>query len=161
MANFSISFEKTISFEGFYSSREDGETIFGIDRKYWPVWEGWKIVDDLKKDNNINSLKIDNNFIQLVKEFYKKNFWDQIDGDIIYNQNIANIIFDSAVNSGVKLAEMLANLSSENYLEDDNDKNCFIMTYRINHIKYLMSCVENNPINIKYLVGWIKRALNN
>ncbi|WP_163398151.1 glycoside hydrolase family 108 protein [Flavobacterium fluviatile] len=36
----------------------------------------------------------------LAKKLYKKYFWDDIQGDILKNQSIANLIADHAVNSG-------------------------------------------------------------
>ena len=36
--------------------------------------------------------------------FYKANFWDKIKGDEIESQEVANALYDFAVNSGVKKA---------------------------------------------------------
>jgi lysozyme family protein len=38
--------------------------------------------------------------LSLAKQLYKKYFWDDVQGDTIKNQSIANIIADHAVNSG-------------------------------------------------------------
>ena len=38
---------------------------------------------------------------RLVEEFYRENFWDEIKGDNIPDQNLANLMFDVSVNGGV------------------------------------------------------------
>jgi lysozyme family protein len=48
----------------------------------------------------------------MVQEFYREQFWNKINGDEIPNQELADQVYDMAVNSGVGTAkEMLKQLS--------------------------------------------------
>ena len=37
-------FHRALAAEGYYT--DSGPTYRGIDRRYWPEWEGWAIIDD-------------------------------------------------------------------------------------------------------------------
>lgn len=108
MALFIIAFEQVIKKEGIYSNDPDdngGETCFGISRKNFPLWDGWKEVDRLKKANGtIKTLSIaigNNSLIKtLTKQFYKAVFWDFLKLDHVNAQALANELFDAAVNLG-------------------------------------------------------------
>lgn len=63
----------------------------GISRVYFPKWEGWELLD--------NSKHIDES---LVKDFYNKYFWARINGDLIEDQHMANLLFLFSVLSGKK-----------------------------------------------------------
>lgn len=98
----------TMGNEGGYSNDPvdaGGETICGISRRFFPNWEGWKIVDQVKSLNgNIDDLLKDVSFKMVVAKFYKATFWNIFLGDEIKDQNIANELFDTGVNMGVKTA---------------------------------------------------------
>lgn len=102
MANFLIAYKKTGGFEGGYTwlkGDSGGETYCGIARNYWPKWAGWSIVDankPIKPGAFLKNEKLDS----LVHEFYKKNFWDVVDGDKIEDQTMANTLYDFGVNAG-------------------------------------------------------------
>jgi lysozyme family protein len=102
MANFDIAYKKTSGNEGGYanvSGDNGGETYCGISRKFWPNWAGWKIVDankPLKHNQIIKNPTLES----LVKGFYKKEFWDKIEGDKIDNQDVADTLYDFGVNAG-------------------------------------------------------------
>lgn len=106
MANFEIAYNRTNINEGGYANvtgDNGGETYAGIARKFWGNWEGWKIIDKFKKNNGPlrrNQVINDPELNRLKKEFYKKNFWDVINGDAIENQRTANTLYDFGVNSG-------------------------------------------------------------
>lgn len=105
MADFKIAYVKTSNFEGGYANVKGdrgGETYAGITRKYFPKWAGWKIVDDYKRKYGIKhgqrlkNVKLE----ELIKAFYKKEFWDVISGDEIEDQGTANRLYDFGVNAG-------------------------------------------------------------
>ena len=102
MADFKLAYPKTERFEGGYAMVPGdlgGETYAGITRKNFPKWEGWDIVDAAKplKWNQ----RIKNNLLDdLVEKFYKKVFWDVVDGDDITDQLTAERLFDFGVNAG-------------------------------------------------------------
>ena len=106
MADFKIAFGITNKNEGGYVNDPadyGGETYCGISRHNFPKWLGWLIVDEhkpLRREQIIN----DEGLEVLVEEFYKSNFWNPINGDNIPNQDLANQVYDMAVNSGVHQA---------------------------------------------------------
>jgi lysozyme family protein len=108
MANFNISYSKTMGNEGFYADDPDdvgGETWKGIARYYHPTWDGWKIVDYEKAQPNFPAgLKTNIVLEEKVKSFYKANFWDVWLGDGYASQALADEMFDTGVNMGVSRA---------------------------------------------------------
>jgi len=107
MADFNEAFEITMGHEGTYDNDPDdvgGETYRGIARRYHPNWEGWKIIDDCKKfDFSIEEcLRLKGGDINdRVKDFYKDKYWNPFCGDEIFNQMVANEMFDTGVNMGI------------------------------------------------------------
>lgn len=104
MANFENALDKVLQFEGFYSNDPDdqgAETIFGVSRKFNRDWQGWKIVDKYKMLANFPECLKDNiELVEDVKWIYRHKYWNQMLGDKILNQNIANHLFDACVNMG-------------------------------------------------------------
>lgn len=171
MASYHDSLILTLKHEGGWvdSSKDKfgGETFRGISRKNWPNWEGWEIIDRYKSDAHFPGiLYLDDKLIQLVEDFYRKEFWDKIQGDLINYQSVANKIFDVAVNCGVKIASKYAQKTAiaitkftitvdgiigPKSLELINqcDPIEFLRTFRELVLKYYESL--NNPIFIK---GW-------
>jgi lysozyme family protein len=112
MADFLKAHKKTAFNEGGYANDpkdRGGETWKGIARNFWPNWEGWAIVDSYKKKNGFpGNLKNAPGLEDMVLKFYRKNFWNPIRGDEIEKQDVADPIYDMAVNSGVPTAIRLA-----------------------------------------------------
>lgn len=110
MANFKISFNKTMGHEGGYVNDPDdagGETYRGISRRFNPSWEGWSVIDSCKKNGfDIKKcLDVNKDLLNtVVMNFYKDKYWNPFWGDEIDNQAIANELFDTAVNMGVHRA---------------------------------------------------------
>jgi lysozyme family protein len=104
MADFIESFKRTDAFEGGWcdtKSDHGGETYHGISRKFFPLWPGWVIVDQMKSVPDFpKNLATVERLPRLVQNFYKTNFWDPIKGDLIPNQTIAEEMYDTAVNCG-------------------------------------------------------------
>lgn len=111
MADFDPAYERTSVFEGGYSnsSADRGkETYCGISRRYWPSWEGWAIIDSAKESQTfLLDLSQNASLQNLVKDFYLNNFWNAIKGSLISDQDVANEVYDSAVNFGVIPAVIL------------------------------------------------------
>lgn len=105
MASFDIAYKRTAKFEGGYVYDPDdngGETYAGISRKANPSWAGWKIIDSTRKKQGFpKSLNNNTELKQLVKNLYRKNYWNLIWGDKINNQRVANELYDFGVNAGV------------------------------------------------------------
>jgi lysozyme family protein len=106
MANFKEAYNITLGHEGGYvndATDRGGETYKGIARKIHPTWGGWVIIDKHKSETNKleSVLNSDANLQLQVEAFYKKEFWDVANLDLISSQKIANKIFDAGVNQGI------------------------------------------------------------
>lgn len=87
MANFDISFDKTMGVEGGYAHLAGdvgGRTMYGIAEKFHPHM--WVNGPPTKAQ---------------AKEFYRTTFWDKLRLSDIRSQALANELFDSAVNLGL------------------------------------------------------------
>jgi len=122
MAEFKISFSKTMAAEGGYAnapSDRGKETYRGISRAMNPQWKGWAIVDALRKEPGFpKNLASHPELDELVLDFYKEMFWNPIKGDQIASQEVADELFDTGVNMGatipVKFAQQALNLLNRN-----------------------------------------------
>ena len=122
MAQFSLSYRKTGKNEGGYANNPNdkgGETWRGIARTRHPEWEGWEIIDKKKLESDFpNSLDIDAFLPNMLVKFYHDNFWVPISGDLIPDQDIADRLYDIAVNSGpgtaIKFLQTSINLLNRN-----------------------------------------------
>lgn len=108
MADFVKAYYNTMKIEGGYSNRPNdrgGETWKGIARNANPTWEGWKIIDEMKLQNDFpNSLNGRASIQPLVLSFYKMNYWDVNRLDRFTNDTIAEEVWDTGVNMGVETA---------------------------------------------------------
>lgn len=80
---------------GYVHHHDDpgGETNYGITRK-------------VATENGYNGLMSEIPFTK-VKEIYRKKYWDKFLGDLIPDQEIAEEIFDTAVNCGVETVVLM------------------------------------------------------
>lgn len=99
MADFKQAIGKILKSEGDYVNDPDdrgGETKFGISKRSYP-------------NENIKALTRER-----AEAIYKRDFWDKIGGDHLKNQQIADLLVDSAVNEGVvpaiKRAQKIVNI---------------------------------------------------
>lgn len=163
MANFVPAFEAMIKNEGGYVLHEvegdrGGATYAGIARNMHPDWPGWQFIDD--KDTPP---------AQMVRDFYKFNFWDRIKGDELQHQAIAQTIFDFYVNAGaaaVKLAQLVVDATPDGKIGpasvaalNQQQPETFVMAYTIAKIARYRDIVMRNRSQGKFLLGWINRAL--
>lgn len=104
MIDFNEVFKKTIKFEGGYSLDPDdpgGETYKGISRIHHPYWSGWEKIDDYKESGILGIVDKDHIVHDRVRLFYETHYWRRIRGKDLYYQNLAEVVFDTAVNMGV------------------------------------------------------------
>lgn len=108
MADFRTAYQIVMTNEGGYANNptdRGGETWRGIARKIFPTWSGWVFVDAAKQQANFPSNLAANDQLQkLVLAFYKENFWNKLNLDLVNNQKIANELFDTGVNMGSGVA---------------------------------------------------------
>ena len=106
MADFKKAFERTDAYEGGYANDPDDrgeETFRGISRAFHPGWSGWRYIDEIKGtlpcaqwNDAMRRATSD-----MVEAFYRTFFWNTIQGDALPNQEVANLIYDAAVNQSV------------------------------------------------------------
>ena len=167
MAEFDPSFETMIRNEGGFKLHEvendrGGLTYAGIAQNFHPTWPGWE-----KLKNNPDDPEI----TQLVKDFYKDQYWDRVKGDLIESQAIAESIFDFAVNAGIKtsskLAQIVVDATPDGIIGKKTvakinayDEALFISNFALSKIARYANIVNKNRSQSKFLLGWINRTLN-
>jgi len=162
MADFNTAIVKTLAREGgakYTDDRDDpgGATKYGISQRAYP------------------NLNIRNITEADARDIYKRDYWDRIRGDEIKSQIVAENIFDTAVNMGVRTAGKLAQLTfninpvdgiigrlSLKKINESPDKlkeELFIAKFTIAKIaRYAYICNKRKESR-KYLLGWINRSL--
>lgn len=104
MADFEKAYNKVvIHHEGGYVNDPDdpgGETFGGISRRSHPKWQGWKIIDAMKKHPEFpKCLYRDQQLLQLKRELYLNEYWTN-SYDLIADDELSTKLFDLAVHSG-------------------------------------------------------------
>lgn len=113
MADFLTSFNISMKAEGGYANNpldNGGETYKGVARKFNPQWSGWQIIDTVKATHpaNLNAALGQNAGLQTaIQLFYENNYWNPNSTGAINDQQIANQVFDTAVNCGTGTAKFL------------------------------------------------------
>lgn len=163
MADFLPAYEAMIRNEGGYvlhnvPGDRGGMTYAGIARNMNPQWPGWPLIDAKQEVP-----------AQLVREFYKRNFWDNILGDELQHQATAQSIFDFHVNTGRParvLAQVVVGATPDGSfgprtvrLLNDYDPDKFVMAYALAKIARYRDIVTRDRTQAKFLLGWINRTL--
>lgn len=66
----------------------------------------------------------------------------------------------TAIDSLIYYREQLKRIQDTlTYVKDSLGEDLFIARYKLGRIKYYTNIVDNNPSQIKFYKGWIKRAL--
>lgn len=113
MSDFLIAYNRTNGNEGGLSDNPHDKGKFtyrGIASAFWPNWKGWPIVHATVAKYNgdfklANKDLANNTALQsLVKGFYMANFWNVLSLSQIYDQQIANNLYDFEVNAGTGAA---------------------------------------------------------
>jgi lysozyme family protein len=174
MAQFKPAFDKTVASEGGYVNDPDdpgGETYKGVARKMHSKWPGWTIIDMLKRQSGFPAILNTNAELQAeILSFYEVNFWDRLNADQIESQEVAESIFDFAVNAGVvtsaTLAQMVVNSETDgiigtnsiNSINEFNQEH-FLAAFTVAKIARYVNIVKKRPTSRKYFYGWVLRAL--
>ncbi len=162
MADFLTSQAAVLHNEGGYTLI-DGDTYRGIARRFFPDWEGWKIIDRLKplvQGEIIQDRKLDD----LVNAFYKANFWDKMKGDGVQNQAIATYCYDWYVNAGgnaIKSIQHMLGLQQDGVCGEQtlaalNAAGNILQLLHSRRIVYYQHVATGD--HSKYLAGWESRA---
>lgn len=96
--------------EGGYANDPNdpgGETYKGVSRKFFPGWTGWALIDQHKTDpaGFQFALQTDGKLEQMVLDFYKTNFWDDLKLDYVKEQPLCVELYDTGVNMGLPIAK--------------------------------------------------------
>ena len=177
MADFLKCFEKVIELEGGYTLHEvfgdrGGMTYAGISRFHWPDWDGWKRIDAGIFDDTLK---------KKVQTLYRKEFWDKIMGDIIGSQKMAFVIFDFAVNAGLRasvyLCQKIVGVKQDGVFGPVTLKalstfagngELFVAKFGLERVFMYKDICKNDKrrkqdkvvSNLRFLEGWINRVQN-
>ena len=164
MADFRPAFERMIRDEGGFvlhnvPGDRGGQTYAGIARNMHPKWPGWTVIDSGGTPA-----------AQLVHDFYRILFWDDIKGDQIVNQTVASDIFNFYVNTGRPakvLAQVVVNMTPDGAFGPQTiaainaaEPEKFVLAYALAKITRYRDIVQRDRTQIKFLMGWINRTLN-
>ncbi len=164
MAEFLPAFDRMSSNEGGYkltNVKDDrgSVTYAGIARNRNGRWAGWSFIDRGEIPPT-----------QMVRDFYRANFWDAVKGDYILHQSVAESLFDFAVNAGastaIKLAQIVGGVAADgqvgpktltaiNSMDDDE----FVTKYALAKVARYHAIVTKDRTQIRFLLGWISRTL--
>ncbi len=156
-----------------FNKGESGYTFMGIYEGAHPSWKGWELVYrtlELYKDLRKASYECYQNVFltDLVKEFYKANFWDKLRLDEVKSEKIADLIFKFAVNVGIKravrYAQMVANVRIDGIVGANTinalntlDSGYFEERYKAEFIKFYERLAKDNYYKY-FLKGWQNRV---
>lgn len=114
MADFDLAYARTNGYEGHglsdVPSDRGGETYAGISRVMHPKWEGWAVIDKYdRRARGWQPTAADQALLdRLHAAFFRGEFWLRVGGNLLPDQDVANEVYDSAVNCGVgRAAEWL------------------------------------------------------
>ena len=170
MDDFSRSFNFLMKLEGGFKLHEvpgdrGGMTYAGIARKFNPEWGGWEFLDNREKPP-----------ATLVKEFYHRKYWVQIQGDSI-KWPVNCSLFCCAVNMGTRKAIILIQIAvnalyGERKLKPDGiigdktlsavstcDPKALLSAFTVAKVARYAEIVKRDRSQRKFLFGWINRAL--
>ncbi len=174
MANFNTAYNLTMAAEGGYvndPSDSGGETFKGVSRNNNPNWSGWAIIDSIKATNpaNLNAALNQNTaLLANIMGFYELNYWNVNQTGSINNQQIANQVFDTAVNCGAGTAARFLQqaaavnadgiigpltLAAVNNADPETLYNQFIGLRK----QYYVNIINRNPSQAKFQRSWFSR----
>lgn len=180
MANFEIAYKLTSAAEGGLVNHPNdpgGLTYKGITIRDHENWPGWKYVDRKKM------IVTDQKAIDIEhKILFKKLYWDTFKGDLVKNQEIANEVFDTGINMGTGIAEIMLqralNVTNKNQtlypnLKIDGDIGPKTLSYLNTHpepklvlkilnvlqgARYVSLCEANEKLE-SFIAGWINHRV--
>jgi lysozyme family protein len=100
-------------------------------------------------------------------QIFQTNFWDNMLGNAIEDQNIANILFDGHVNhgrTGLRIMQRVLGIKVDGVVGDltiaainkANGKTLFL-TYQQARVDFYKQIVKNKPSQQVFLEGWLRR----
>jgi lysozyme family protein len=181
MAKFAPAFAKIIELEGGYIDHEDdrgGPTNYGISLR-WLKSTGDIKLGDIDGDGDIDHQDIYKMTISDVSKLYWKYWWHKYDYEEINDQDIANKLFDMAINMGARQAHKLLqravnSLRGDDQLVDDGligwktrtainsalevSAIGLLAALRAHQEGFYRTLLAGNPKFEAFIKGWIRRA---
>lgn len=168
MADFNQAFGRMLGHEGGLQLSNieldrGARTFAGISSRYWPDWPGWALVNVGAFDDPV--------LLDLVKDFYRSEFWDVVQGDALLEQEVAESIFDFAVNAGahtsIKRAQEVAGADTDGVAGPQTVRavnalrtSDFLPRFALAKIRRYVGICGSDATQKKFLLGWIIRALD-
>ncbi|MDP3643297.1 MAG: glycosyl hydrolase 108 family protein [Bacteroidota bacterium] len=181
MAKFENAYPLILAHEGGYvndPADPGGETYKGIARKMNPDWLGWHIIDLIKEKpgfpeslQSADAIEIKKQLDYEVSSFYYTHFWLKVNGEKIINQQVAESIFDFAVNAGVSvsisLSQSVVGVTADGIIGPKTieainrfDAGQFLTAFALAKIVRYVNICNKRPVSKKYFFGWVVRSLN-
>ncbi len=164
MAEFLPAFERMIVNEGGYVLHQiegdrGGMTYAGIARSRWPSWPGWATIDAGRAPE-----------AQLVRDFYRSNFWDAMRLDEVATQSVAATLFDFSVNAGTttaaRLVQLVVGVTPDGGVGPKTlgalnafDPDVLLPRFALAKLARYAQIVTRDKSQARFLLGWVRRTL--
>ncbi len=164
MADFAPAFDRTVrKIERFELSDHPNDygkqTYAGISRRYHPGWPGWQLIDAKQPVPE-----------PLVAEFYFNEYWAPIEGDRLLHQDIAEILFDWAVQRSpqkavalalaiLRLPPTLSMLAVVRELNTPASPRLFVCEYTLRRVSHRLDILRRDQSQMAFIKGWLARDL--
>lgn len=164
MSDFLSAFERMIVNEGGYklhtvANDKGGATYAGIARNRWPQWPGWPYLD-----------AGDTPPAEMVRGFYRSNFWAPLRLEEVESQDVARTLFDFGVNAGTgtaaKLAQIVVGATPDGKIGPKTlaainafDPGLFMARYALAKLARYEQIVTRDSSQRGFLLGWVRRTL--
>lgn len=160
---FDPAYEAVIRREGGYTLHQvagdrGGQTYAGVARRAHPDWIGWDDIDNHRTPS-----------AEMVRSLYRHRYWDAVQGDALPSP-IAALLFDAAVNMGVKvaikLAQIVAGVTPDGQIGPKTvnaltaiHPDRFTPLFTLARIKRYSEICNRDRTQNRFLLGWINRCL--
>lgn len=154
--------DRVIESEGGYKltnipGDRGGQTYAGIARIPNPHWAGWHYID-----RNDTPPK------ELVREFYKANYWDKVHGDQL-PAGLDYAVYDFAVNAGVgraaKYLQRAVGVADDGVIGPGTmaavakaDPRHALQQFSAAKESFYKGLVDRDPSQAKFIKGWLARV---
>ena len=163
MAYYEPAFARLMKDEGIKLSNNPvdrgKQTYAGISRQFHPYWIVLRFIDA----GDVPPL-------DMVRDFYRVEYWNKITGDSIKSQRVAEALFGQYVNMGanaIKLAQTVVGTIADGklgqktlYALNTMDEERFLMMYCIANITRYHAIGMKDKTQRIFWPGWIKRGLS-
>lgn len=155
MPDFKLAIAKTLAYEGGYNNvagDAGGETNFGISKRAYP------------------NVDIKNLTFEKASAIYERDYWKAIGCDQLISQEVAESLFDCAVNMGVSRAAKLIQTAEgvnpdgiigKQTISAINIKSSkeILPAFTLEKVRFYANICNKDKSQTKFLLGWLNRSL--